>query len=52
MLLLALISFVFKPTGGGLVSIGWAFGAFVGLAAAIVAAVPLELPFLRSRTGR
>ena len=52
MLLLAVVSFVFKPTGGGVVSIGWGFGAFVGLAAAIVAAVPLGLPFLRSRTGR
>jgi hypothetical protein len=27
-------------------------GAFAGLAAAIVAAVPLGLPFLRSRAGR
>jgi hypothetical protein len=34
------------------VSIGWSFGAFAGLAAAIVAAVPLGLPFLRSRAGR
>ena len=52
MLLLAVISFVFKPTGAGVVSIGWGFGAFVGLAAAVVAAVPLGVPFLRSRTGR
>lgn len=52
MLLLAVISFLLKPAGGGVVSIGWGFGAFVGLAAAIVAAVPLGLPFLRSRAGR
>jgi hypothetical protein len=51
-LLLAVISFVFKPTGGGVVSIGWGFGAFLGLAAAVTAAAPLGLPALRSRTGR
>ncbi|HTS99540.1 MAG TPA: hypothetical protein VMI33_23260 [Streptosporangiaceae bacterium] len=49
---LTVISFVFKPSGDGVVSIGWGFGAFIGLAAAIAAAAPLGLPFLRSRAGR
>ena len=49
---LTVISFVFKPSGAGIVSIGWGFGAFVGLAAAAAAVAPLGLPFLRSRAGR
>jgi hypothetical protein len=49
---LTLISFVFKPSGAGVVSVGWSFGAFVGLIAAVVAVAPLGVPFLRSRTGR
>jgi hypothetical protein len=50
--LLALISFVFKPAGDAIVSVGWGIGAFIGLIAAIVAVVPLGVPFVRSRTGR
>jgi hypothetical protein len=49
---LTVISFVFKPSGDGIVSISWGFGAFIGLIAAIVAVAPLGLPFLRSRAGR
>ena len=49
---LTVISFVFKPSGYGLVSIGWGFGAFIGLIAAIVAVAPIGVPFVRSRTGR
>jgi hypothetical protein len=49
---LTVISFVFKPSGAGVVSIGWGFGAFVGLVAAAAAVAPLGLPFLRSRAGR
>jgi hypothetical protein len=49
---LTVISFVFKPSGAGVVSIGWGFGAFVGLVAAVAAVAPLGLPFLRSRAGR
>jgi hypothetical protein len=49
---LTVISFVFKPSGAGIVSIGWGFGAFVGLVAALAAVAPLGLPFLRSRAGR
>jgi len=49
---LTVISFVFKPSGAGIVSIGWGFGAFVGLVAAAAAVAPLGLPFLHSRAGR
>ncbi len=49
---LTLISFVFKPSGDGIVTVGWGIGAFVGLIAAIVAVAPLGVPFLRSRTSR
>jgi hypothetical protein len=53
---LTVLSFVFKPAGasGALASVnwGWSFGAFIGLAAAVVAVLRLGLPFLRSRTGR
>ena len=49
---LTVISFVFKPSGYGIVSIGWGFGAFISLIAAIVAVAPVGLPFVRSRTGR
>jgi len=51
-LVLAVISFVFKPSGDGVVSVGWGIGAFIGLIAAVGAAAPLGLPFLRSRVGR
>jgi hypothetical protein len=53
---LTVLSFVFKPAGASnafaSVNWGWSFGAFIGLAAAVVAVLPLGLPFLRSRTGR
>jgi len=45
---LVFLAFVFMPGGEGW---GWAFGAFLGLAAAIVAAAPLAVPALRSRFG-
>ena len=50
-LLLVLIGFLLVP-GGFTGGVGWDFGAFVGLIAAIVAFVPYGLPFLRSRFGR
>jgi hypothetical protein len=49
-LLLVLIAFFVKPGGGGL-GVGWGFGAFVGLIAAIAAFVPLATPMLRARSG-
>ena len=51
-LLLVLLAFFINP-GYRLLSngVGWSFGAFVGLIAAIVACVPLALPMLRARSG-
>lgn len=44
---LTLISFIFKPGTG----VGWRFGAFVGLIAAIVAFAPKLVPAARQRLG-
>jgi hypothetical protein len=49
---LILIGFIFKPSGGGVVSVGWSFGAFVGLIAAIVAVFPLGWPIIQARRGK
>jgi hypothetical protein len=48
-LVLTLLAFVLKPGGIGFSGIGWGFGAFVGLVAAIVAAAPLGVPALKAR---
>jgi hypothetical protein len=50
-LVLVLIAFLLMP-GGGVAGVGWAFGAFVGLVAAIVAVVPLALPAIKARQGK
>lgn len=47
-LVLVFIGFIFKPGGSG---VGWEFGAFLALIAAIVAAAPYAIPQLRQRTG-
>jgi hypothetical protein len=47
-LVLVIIAFLDKPGGGG---VGWGFGAFLGLIAAVVAAAPYAVPQLRARTG-
>jgi hypothetical protein len=49
-LLLVLIGFFDMPSNDGIsgISIGWAWGAFIGLLAAIVAAAPVIVPWLRS----
>jgi hypothetical protein len=49
---LVVIAFVFKPSGLGIVNVGWGWGAFVGLVAAIVALVPLARPALQARRAR
>jgi hypothetical protein len=46
---LSLLSFVFKPGGIGFSGIGWGFGAFVGLAAAVIAAAPTAVPAIQAR---
>jgi hypothetical protein len=52
-LLLALIGVLVMPGGGSsLVKVSWDFGAFIGLAAAIVAVAPLAAAMLRARSGR
>jgi uncharacterized membrane protein len=48
-LVLVLIAVIFKPAGSGVVSVGWSFGAFVGLIAAVVAVAPLARAELRAR---
>ena len=47
-LVVVFLAFIFKPGGSG---VGWEFGAFLGLIAAIVAAAPYAIPPLRERTG-
>jgi hypothetical protein len=46
---LTILAFLLKPGGVGFTGIGWGFGAFLGLAAAIVAAVPLAVPAIKAR---
>jgi len=46
-LVIVFIAFIDKPGGSG---VGWEFGAFVGLIAAIVAAAPYAVPQLRAKT--
>jgi hypothetical protein len=46
-LVLVFIAFIDKPGGSG---VGWEFGAFVALIAAIVAAAPYAIPQLRAKT--
>jgi hypothetical protein len=46
---LVLIAFLFKPGGHG---VGWDFGAFVGLVAAVVAVFPLGWPIIQARRSK
>ncbi len=51
-LILVLIAFLLKPSAGDFgLSVGWGFGAFVGLICAIAAVVPLAVPFIRARSA-
>lgn len=45
-LVLVLIAFLFKPGGNG---VGWDWGAFVALVAAVVAVFPLGWPLIQAR---
>ena len=40
------------PGGSSLVKVSWDFGAFLGLAAAVVAVAPLAAALLHARSGR
>ncbi len=52
-LLLVLTGMLIMPGGGSsLVKVSWDFGAFIGLAAAVVAVVPLAAALLRARSSR
>ena len=46
-LVLVFIAFIDKPGGS---AVGWQFGAFLGLIAAVAAAAPYAIPPLRART--
>jgi hypothetical protein len=46
---LVVIAFLLKPGGIGFNGVGWGFGAFIGLIAALVAAFPTALPALKAR---
>jgi hypothetical protein len=47
---ITLIAWVFKPASGfGAVKVGWAWGSFVGLIAAVVAVAPLAIPAIKAR---
>src|ERR1039458_3594465 len=46
---LTVLAFLFKPGGIGFSGIGWLFGSFVGLIAAIVAAFPTAAPAIQAR---
>ncbi len=47
---LTILAFLFKPSGGGVVSISWGIGAWLGLIACIVAAAPSAIPAIKART--
>ena len=51
-LLIVLLAFFVRPDGFGLITISWAFGAFISLIAAIAAFVPLAMPVLRAQSER
>ena len=46
---LSILAFVLKPGGIGFSGIGWGFGAFLGIIAAVVAAAPTAVPAIRAR---
>jgi hypothetical protein len=47
--ILVLIAFVLKPGGS---AVGWSWGAFVALIAAVVAVFPLAFPLIQARRGK
>jgi len=50
-LVLSVLAFIDKPGGLGYGGVGWGWAGFVGIIAAVVAAVPLGVPALRARKG-
>jgi hypothetical protein len=51
-LLIVLLAFSIRPDGFGVLTIGWAFGAFIALVAAVAACAPLAAPVLRAYGAR
>jgi hypothetical protein len=49
---LVLIAFLLKPGGYALHGVGWSYGAFIALVAAVVAAFPLAWPVIQARRGK
>jgi hypothetical protein len=49
---LVLIAFLLKPGGYGFHGVGWSYGSFVALAAAVVAVFPLGWPIIQARRGK
>jgi hypothetical protein len=49
---LVLIAFLLKPGGDTHSGVGWSWGAFVALIAAVVAAFPLGWPIIQARRGK
>jgi len=47
-LVIVALAFLLKPGGSG---VGWSIGAFVALAAAIVAVAPIAIPAIQSRSA-
>jgi hypothetical protein len=50
--ILVLIAFLLKPGGYGFHGVGWSYGSFIGLIAAVVAAFPLVWPVIQARRGK
>jgi asparagine N-glycosylation enzyme membrane subunit Stt3 len=46
---LVVLAFLLKPGGYGFSGVGWSWGSFVGLIAAIVAAFPTAAPAIKAR---
>jgi hypothetical protein len=46
---LTIFAFILKPGGIGFSGIGWGFGSFIGLIAALVAAAPTAVPAFKAR---
>jgi hypothetical protein len=49
---LVLIAFLLKPGGDSHSGVGWSFGAFIALIAAVVAVFPLGWPLIQARRGK
>ncbi len=48
-LVLTLLAVLFKPGGYAISGVGWSFGAFLAVIAAVVACLPLALPAIKAR---